>query len=1058
MNRIALLTVLLFISICGQSQNLETVIQRGHISVIKTVATTPDGKYLLTGSRDKTIILWELQTGRKLRTFFGHTNTVNDLAISSDGSFFVSSGADGKAIQWEIISGKILNTFFVSDEYLTSVSLSPDNNYLVTAGFESRAYLWSLSSGDTIKSFKVNPDKGVGFGVETMVSDENQIYFGNDDRTITSYNFDGDKLVEYKPEDGWCGGCATFLSLSDNLLVSVSNNSSLLTHHPKTGEVIAEIKTDIEDSRGIAISRNSASIAHLTDDSLVVYDVKSKMKRYALYTEEKVNEAIFSNDGSEIITVDDDQKITIYESKTGNLLRTLGGINVKDGQGLDYNPNSRWDYYIKKYTDLKNDFDISPDNKYLAKAKVGSTVRIWEIQSGRIVNELRGHEKAVLSVKYSHDGKFIATGGADGRVKLWAANTGNLLATLKGHREVVFDLSFSNDDKKLISGSWDGTAIVWNLADNSLEEVYRFNEGSPFQVNFYRDDIYALMARLDKTLSLYELDSKSSVTSFVGHTDIIHSIDHHENTLVSVSWDGTIKAWDILTGLQIWRNKDPLPKYAVDIDSNNKIVATSGESRIIQLLNLENGSLISRLSGHQAPVTDIKFTNNGKWLVSSSEDGMIKIWDLENNEELVSYVTFDNNEWVAINNAGYFSGSLNAFNKIAFVKGMESYSVDQFFNKYYQPDLLNKTFSKSTSKLNINEQLIKAPPPMVEFIAPHPNEVVKADKIDVILKIEDQGGGAEKIVLMHNKKIIYESDLDLKNGKSAVTIQVPLITGTNTLEAVAVNSQGIESHRQETIVEKEGKKNSTLYVFAIGINHYENEALNLNYARADAEGFINIIKSNTKNLFEKTEVIPLFDNQATKATILEQLKLLGKRVNPEDVLFFYYAGHGSMVDVSFYFVPTDNVKLYSEDKLKQSAISAAELQNELQRISALKQLLIIDACQSGGSVELLAQRGAPEEKALAQLSRSTGIHVLAAAGSEQFATEFKELGHGIFTYVLLEALSGKADGSPKDGKVTIYELKSYLDDQVPEFSKKHKGQMQFPHTFSRGQDFPIIID
>jgi len=86
------------------------------------------------------------------------------------------------------------------------------------------------------------------------------------------------------------------------------------------------------------------------------------------------------------------------------------------------------------------------------------------------------------------------------------------------------------------------------------------------------------------------------------------------------------------------------------------------------------------------------------------------------------------------------------------------------------------------------------------------------------------------------------------------------------------------------------------------------------------------------------------------------------------------------------------------------------------------------------------------------------VHVMASAGSEQFATEFKELGHGLFTYALLEALSGKADGAPKDGKVTIYELKSYLDSIVPEYSERIKGKSQFPYTFSRGHDFPMVIN
>jgi len=134
------------------------------------------------------------------------------------------------------------------------------------------------------------------------------------------------------------------------------------------------------------------------------------------------------------------------------------------------------------------------------------------------------------------------------------------------------------------------------------------------------------------------------------------------------------------------------------------------------------------------------------------------------------------------------------------------------------------------------------------------------------------------------------------------------------------------------------------------------------------------------------------------------------------------------------------------------------LQEKLKHIKALKQLIVMDACQSGGSVELLATRGGSTEKAIAQLSRSAGIHVIAAASSEQFATEFASLGHGLFTHVLLKALQGEADGAPRDGKVTIYELKSYIDDQVPEMTRKLKGNPQYPYTFSRGHDFPVVAD
>ena len=74
------------------------------------------------------------------------------------------------------------------------------------------------------------------------------------------------------------------------------------------------------------------------------------------------------------------------------------------------------------------------------------------------------------------------------------------------------------------------------------------------------------------------------------------------------------------------------------------------------------------------------------------------------------------------------------------------------------------------------------------------------------------------------------------------------------------------------------------------------------------------------------------------------------------------------------------------------------------------------------------------------------------------AKELTDLGHGLFTYVLINALSGKADGAPNDGKITVYELKSYLDDQVPELNQQYSTKPQYPYTFSRGHDFPIVME
>ena len=80
-----------------------------------------------------------------------------------------------------------------------------------------------------------------------------------------------------------------------------------------------------------------------------------------------------------------------------------------------------------------------------------------------------------------------------------------------------------------------------------------------------------------------------------------------------------------------------------------------------------------------------------------------------------------------------------------------------------------------------------------------------------------------------------------------------------------------------------------------------------------------------------------------------------------------------------------------------------------------------------------------------------------ASGSSQLASEFETLGHGVFTYALLEGLEGNADRGSLDKKVTVQELSSYLNDRVPELSEEYKGQAQYPHSYGFGQDFPLVI-
>ena len=381
--------------------------------------------------------------------------------------------------------------------------------------------------------------------------------------------------------------------------------------------------------------------------------------------------------------------------------------------------------------------------------------------------------------------------------------------------------------------------------------------------------------------------------------------------------------------------------------------------------------------------------------------------------------------------------------------------------------LIKKILSQASNEDfqgSVVEKIDKYPPPTIEFKTATVDEKSTISAQTIQLKVIDNGGGIDEVKFTHNGKRIPSEKAGMERGARQGNVinmffNVSLQPGTNQIAVSAYSKGRIESksYSKNYHFQNEEKK-STCHLFAVGINQYKNENMSLNYAFADAKDFAETIASKSGALFSEVKLYQLFDQEATRKNIIDKLVALSNIVKPEDVFIFYYAGHGSMMNEKFYFIPTDITRLYEEESLQRDAIYAGDMQEILQNIKALKQVMVIDACHSGASAEMLATRGGGEEKAIAQLSRSAGIHILASAGSEQTAGEFKTLGHGIFTFALLNALNGEADGSPKDGKITVYELKSYLDDKVPELTSLYKNSTQYPHTFSKGNDFPIVLE
>ena len=1077
MNRLFLFSF--FIPLASISQTLETVIQKGHELAVVSVAISPDSNFVATGSKDKSAKLWDLNNGREIRSFLGHLMTVTSMEFSPDAKYLLTGSNDKTARLWEVETGKEL--FAVpsyDDGIITDVAFDPLNRFFVTAGYSSSGFgdsaiVYDLKTRKVIVKIPIDPDKGSGKGIEIAISSDGKwIGLGKDNRKARIYKTTNwQKEYQFEFEEGYCGGCGTDLvfSLDNKFAYMASQRGPVKKYSLEEGKLLKVYEKETEELTGLAISSDGKKLARATEQGVVIWDEATGEELFNLIAEEKseFHEIAFTRDCKQlIITSDNNTAFSWNFTKNKRELELTGLLNQRDKGGLNYDANFFWESAIAKYIRFKNELLITTDGKQLIKGRFGTKVKRWDIATGQSMMDYNGHTKAVLCYDLSKDGRFMLTGGGDGKVILWDVYKGDSLKSFHPHREPIFDIKFSHDESMFACTSWDATMRVYDLNLGGSLQYFDFENNSVYNLAWHPNDLYLFTAQFDFSLQMRELDTKTSVRSFVGHTDVVSSIrvSEDEKVLLSSSWDSSIRIWDIATGFMVKKLKDHIGAVHIAVFSpDGKYIYSAGADRIIRVWDLSSYRVIKKFVGHLAEVTSLLFSPDNKLLISHGLDGVTKFWDLSTGKEFFEHIHLGERDWMVKTTDGYFNSTDRARQYIHFVSGLKTYSVDQFFDEFYRPDLLPKLFQNrgGSDMQNIQGKLRGSPPPSIK-VATLPSSM--PGLVEVYLKITDNGAGVEDIKLFHNGKslAINKGGLKFPKGKGQSTTYKHLshlVSGSNTFSATASNSERVESDPHSVEVFSDiASKNNTCYILAVGINAYKNPRLSLNYAKPDAESFLSVFKENAQTLFGNVELHSLYDTEASKKNILAKLDELTLKINQEDVFIFFYAGHGSMVENRFFFIPTESLRLYDISSLQNEALEASTLQERLKNIQALKQLIIMDACQSGGSVELLATRGAAEEKAIAQLSRSAGIHVMASAGSEQVASEFAELGHGLFTYLLIKALEGDADGAPKDGKVTIYELKSYLEDQVPEVTRKMKGKPQYPYTFSRGQDFPVVID
>jgi WD40 repeat protein/tRNA A-37 threonylcarbamoyl transferase component Bud32 len=600
--------------------HLELKALRGHSGAIYSVAVSPDGMRIVTGSKDRTAKVWDAASGAEIVALNGHSGSIQSAAFSPDGQQIVTGSADGTAKVWDAVSGKERRTLkgqWQSSD-LVSAAFSPEGQQIVTCSSDGMAKVWDLVSGNEICA--LNYGATLYFAVST-----------NSQWVLTSGDFGKVKL--------W-----VVASHKVRQVLSASDTFAVL---------------------GVAFSPNGERFVTASRDQMAkVWETAtgkplSTLKGHSSY----LGSAAFSPDGQRIVTGCDDQTAKVWNATTGKELFTLkghrAGVNAvafsPDGKwivtGSEDSTAKVWDAAQGAATlDLKafeGEFGssgdritsvvFSPDGRKIATGSWDRTARVWDAANGKELLTLTDHTNVVRSVAFSPDGRRIVTGRVDGRVNVWDAASGKELLTFKGSLWAVSCVAFSPDGQRIVTAFGDlflnngnPTAKVWD-ADTGRELLSLRGHSEPIlSAVFSLGGQRIVTASRDRTAKVWDAASGRELLTLKGHSEPILSAAFTSDgqQIVTASLDAKAKVWDAASGkvLRTFEGDSNGLLSAAFSPDGQRVVTGCGDGTA-KLWEVATGKELLTFKGGGTFCTSVAFSPDGRRICAGSEDGTTRVWE-----------------------------------------------------------------------------------------------------------------------------------------------------------------------------------------------------------------------------------------------------------------------------------------------------------------------------------------------------------------------------------------------------------------------------------------------
>jgi len=537
----------------------------GHSDVVDGVAVTPDGRRAVSASQDKTLKVWDLESGRALCTLEGHSDRVTAVAVTPDGRRAVSASDDQTLKVWDLESGRALRTLEGHAGSVYGVAVTPDGRRAVSASWDQTLKVWDLESGRALRTLEGHSDVVDGVAV---TPDGRRVVSASDDKTLKVWDLEsGRALRTLEGHSDWVTGVA--VTADGRRAVSASSDQTLKVWDLESGRAMRTLEGHSNPVRGVAVTADGRrAVSASWDQTLKEWDLESGRALRTLEGHSNwVSGVAVTADGRRAVSASSDQTLKVWDLESGRALRTLEG-----------------------HSDSVDGVAVTPDGRRAVSASEDNTLKVWDLESGRALRTLEGHSNWVTGVAMTPDGRRAVSASWDKTLKVWDLESGRALLTLEGHSNWVTGVAMTPDGRRAVSASDDKTLKVWDLESGRALRTLEGHSAAVTGVAVTPDGRRAVSASWDKTLKVWDLESGRALRTLEGHSHYVKgvAVTPDGRRAVSASWDYTLKVWD-----------------------------------------LESGRALLTLEGHSNWVTGVAVTPDGRRAVSASSDQTLKVWDLE---------------------------------------------------------------------------------------------------------------------------------------------------------------------------------------------------------------------------------------------------------------------------------------------------------------------------------------------------------------------------------------------------------------------------------------------